>query len=139
MRSTNKRIFCVDDDDDTCSMLSSLLEHAGYEVKSASSIAEGLKLARSERFDLYVLDNRVADGTGLELCRRIRGFDSQTLIIFFSRMAHESDKQRGLDAGAQDYLIKPNDLYDLTKTIMRLLDDGTRLNNSTTPIASAAP
>src|SRR5687768_14944789 len=126
MRSTKRYILCVDDDDDTCFMLRYLLGQAGYEVRSASSITEGLRLAESERFDLYILDSRFADGAGLDLCRRIREFDSTTPILFFSGLAHESDRQHGLDAGAHGYLIKPNDLDKLTETVTQLIGNNDR-------------
>jgi DNA-binding response OmpR family regulator len=121
IQNTKRRILCVDDDPDTCWMLSLMLGNAGYEVKSASGITEGLKLAKSERFDLYLLDRTFADGTGVELCRRIREFDPQTPVVFFSGLAYESDRQLGLEAGAQEYLIKPDDLIRLIDTVQRLL------------------
>ena len=83
MRSTKRHILCVDDNDDTCFMLSTLLGQAGYEVRSASSITEGLRLAESEHFDLYILDSQIRGRNGLDLCRRIREFDRTTPIIFF--------------------------------------------------------
>jgi DNA-binding response OmpR family regulator len=126
MQSTKRRILCVDDDEDTCFMLSALLGQAGYEVRTASSVAEGLRSAEGWRFDLCILDNRFADGMGLDLCRGIREFDSATPIIFFSGLSHESDRQRGFDAGAQGYLIKPNDLYKLVETITRLVVNNDR-------------
>ncbi len=122
MRATQRRILCVDDDDDTCEMLSALLGHAGYEMKSASGMAEGLRLARNERFDLYILDNCFSDGTGLELLPHIRELLPAAPIIFFSGLAHESDRRHGLEAGAQDYLVKPNDLGRLVKTVKQLLE-----------------
>jgi two-component system, NtrC family, response regulator AtoC len=126
MQPTKRLILCVEDDDDTCSMLSALLGRAGYEVRTASGVADGLRLAEGGRFDLYILDNWFADGTGLDLCRRIREFDCATPILFFSGLAQESDRQIGLDAGAQGYLIKPNDLDKLVETVTRLIgnDDG---------------
>ena len=138
MQPTKRHILCVDDNDDTCFMLSALLGRAGYEVRTASGVAEGLRLAESERFDLYILDNRFADGTGLELCRRIREFDSATPILFFSGLAHESDRQHGLDAGAQGYLVKPNDLDKLVETVTRLIGNDDREANSRPAVARSA-
>ena len=120
MQLTKRRILCVDDDDDTRWMLSIMLGQAGYEVKSASGVAEALKLVRTECFDLYLLDRTFADGTGLELCRRIREFDTQTPVVFFSGLALESDRQLGLEAGAQVHLVKPDDLGRLVDTVTQL-------------------
>jgi DNA-binding response OmpR family regulator len=126
MQPTKRLILCVEDDDDTCSMLSALLGRVGYEVRTASGVAEGLRSAEGGGFDLYILDNWFADGTGLDLCRRIREFDGATPILFFSGLAQESDRRSGLDAGAQGYLVKPNDLEKLVETVTQLIgnDDG---------------
>ncbi|MGH9902656.1 MAG: response regulator transcription factor [Pyrinomonadaceae bacterium] len=123
MRSPRRRVLCAESDDDTCEMLKVLLGHADYEVKSASTVAEALGLAGSERFNLYLLDQRFADGGGLELCEKIRHFDSRTPILFFSALAQETDRQRGMGAGAQAYLIKPNDINQLADTITRLINE----------------
>jgi two-component system, NtrC family, response regulator AtoC len=135
---TKQRILCVDDNDDTRLMLSVLLGQAGYEVRQAGSFAEGLSLAKGERFDLYLLDGIFADGMGLELCRRIREFDARTPMIFFSGLAYEADRQRGLDAGAQAYLIKPNDISKLVETATRLtININREANSRPAPSASA--
>ena len=126
MRPTKRLILCVEDDDDTCSMLSALLGRVGYEVRTASGVAEGLRSAESGGFDLYIFDNWFADGTGLDLCRRIREFDGDTPILFFSGLAQESDRRSGLDAGAQGYLVKPNDLEKLVETVARLIGNNDR-------------
>ena len=138
MRPTKRHILCVDDNDDTCSMLSVLLGRAGYEVRTASGVAEALGLAEGGGFDLYLLDNRFADGTGLDLCRRIREFDGAAPVLFFSGLAQESDRRLGLDAGAQEYLIKPNDLGKLVETIAGLIGGDDRGVNSRPAPARAA-
>jgi CheY-like chemotaxis protein len=68
MQPSRRRILCVDDHDDTRSMLTLLLGRQGYEAVSAASAGEALDLARSQRFDLYVLDAWLPDGSGLEMC-----------------------------------------------------------------------
>ncbi|HXG66464.1 MAG TPA: response regulator [Blastocatellia bacterium] len=123
MYSQRKRILYVDDDADTREVIVLLLEMNGYEAKAVATIAEGLEMARGERFDLYLLDRRFPDGDGIELCRQIRFFDADTPIVFFSALAYESDRQRGLRAGAQAYLIKPFDEEAFFATISRLLED----------------
>ena len=111
------RILCVDDNEDTSMMLGLMLTRAGYEVASAYNVAETLTLARAEDFDLYLLDHRLPDGTGMELCHQLRELAPQTPIVFFSGSAMESERQRGLEAGAQACLIKPNDLVKLVATV----------------------
>ena len=120
MPSPGRRILCVDDDHDTCELIAALLGRAGFEVRRASTAAEGLSLARSETFDLYLLDQGLPGWTGSELCRRIREFDTATPVVFFSGFAHESDRRRAFDAGALEYLVKPNDVGKLVETVTRL-------------------
>ncbi len=124
MQTTKQRVLCIDDSEDTGWMLSIMLGHAGYDVRWATSLEAGLSYARVEHFDLYILDNIFPDGTGTELYGSIRELHHTTPIIFFSGLAHESDRRSILDLGAQDYLVKPNDLGRLIKTVQRLTGDG---------------
>lgn len=104
-------------------MLNALIAQANYEMKSAGTVAETLRLARSESFDLYLLDSRFPDGTGVELCRKLRAFDPLTPILFYSGATFESDRQRAIDAGAQAYLTKPS-IDGLVETITSLVNEG---------------
>lgn len=137
MQAISRHILCVDDNEDIRFILSAFLGRAGYQVRTASGVVEGLRLAESERFDLYVLDNRFADGAGLDLCHRIREFDSATPILFFSGLAYDSDRRCGLDAGAQDYLVKPNDLDKLTETVTLLIGNNASKADSSSVSAVA--
>ena len=121
--SPKKRILCVEDHVDTCELISTLLEQCGYEVASEHTFAGGLALARGQRPDLYLLDNRLPDGSGIDLCRQIRAFDPFTPVIFHSADAWASDREAALDAGAQEYITKPISLEDLDKAIARLLNE----------------
>jgi two-component system OmpR family response regulator len=104
-------------------MLTTLLGR-NYETKSAAGLAATMELARREHFDLYILDNRFPDGTGPELCRRLRGLHPETPIIFYSGAVYESDKAEGICAGAQEYIAKP-DIDGLTEAVRRVLINGT--------------
>lgn len=122
MQPKKRRILCVDDDEDTCSMLEKLLAQENYETKTARSVSEGLKLARNESFNLYILDAWFPKEAGLGLCRKIREFDPHTPIIFYSGAAFDSDRQEALYAGAQAFVAKPY-VDELLDTIHRLLND----------------
>jgi DNA-binding response OmpR family regulator len=102
------RVLCVDDDEDSRVMLTTLLKHALIEAKAVGTAAQALSSIQTERFDLYLLDARLPDLDGFELCRRMRAFDSHMPILFFSGAAYASDKQRGIEAGADAYVIKPD-------------------------------
>ena len=107
MQPTRRRILCVDDDDDTCSMLVQLLGLENYEVTAVKTVSEALGLARAESFNLYILDEWFPRDAGLGLCRKIREFDPHTPIIFYSGAAFDSDKEEALYAGAQAFVAKP--------------------------------
>jgi two-component system OmpR family response regulator len=122
MQPTKRRILCVDDDEDTCFMLTNLLGQENYETRAVKSVSEALKLARNESFNLYILDEWFPREAGLGLCRKIREFDPHTPIIFYSGAAFESDKEEALYAGAQAFVAKPL-VDELIKTVHHLLSD----------------
>lgn len=115
-----KHILCADDHEDTRAMMSALLGMFGYQVTTAGSLAETLPLTERGGFDLVMLDGWYPDGLGVDLCKRIRTFDSQTPILFLSGLAHDSDIAKGMNAGAQVYLTKPVDMNVLERTIAEL-------------------
>jgi CheY-like chemotaxis protein len=114
------RILSVDDHEDTLSLLRPLLGACGYDLTSASSVGEGLKSARAENFDLFLLDFKFGDGTGEELCEGIREFDRETPIIFFSGR-HPSEQREAVSGGAQGFVLKP-DFVALRREISRALE-----------------
>jgi len=132
MTKAKKRILCVEDDPDSCEMLAKFLEILGYEVVSANSGADALRLTREQRFDTYVLDNWLADMSGIELCKRIRAFDTDTPIIFYSAAVKKSDYKEAMMAGAQSYISKPGNLDELENTIPSLLKSVTGKGKSDT-------
>lgn len=115
-----KRILCVDDNEDTCSILTIFLSQSGYEVTTASSFADGLNLAQTEYFDLYILDLWFKDGSGLELCQQIRAFDLFTPIVICSADVYESVQEQAIKTGAQAFIPKPLE-FDLLLEIMAKL------------------
>ena len=121
MSNPKHRILCVDGHADTCALLSLLLGLENYEVTCAATMVEGLRLAQCRVFDLYLLDQRFPDGTGVELCQKLRRFDQDTPVLFFSGLAQECYRQQAMAAGAQGYLIKPNALDTLASTVAQQL------------------
>jgi DNA-binding response OmpR family regulator len=122
MRSlTRQRVLYADDNEDDSLMLIALLGFSNVEVKPAKTANEAFQLAEAEQFDLYLLDNRLPDGSGLELCRKLRESNSQIPIVFYSGDAGESHKQAGLAAGADTYLVKPA-IDEVTATIFQHLN-----------------
>ena len=84
-----------------------LLSHRGYEVVTSSSLVTTLLTARGQPFNLYVLEAEFW-GAGPELCRSIREFDPLAPIIFFSTAVEESARREAFEAGATDYVVKPD-------------------------------
>ena len=115
-----KRILYIEDDEDTSEMVSLLLTRSNYEIISADSFLEGLNLTKQSSFDLYLIDHTLADGSGIDLCRQIRSFDSKIPIVFCSGYADEEHQRAALDSGAQYYLSKPFDPDELIALIKRL-------------------
>jgi two-component system, OmpR family, alkaline phosphatase synthesis response regulator PhoP len=115
------RILYVEEHTESCELLVLWLSGSGYEVVPANTISDGLRLAKSGSFDAYLLSSWFADGTGPELCQSIRLFDSNTPIIFYSALTRDRDLEAAMSAGAQAYLIKPDDLEKIEPTIKRLI------------------
>ena len=97
-------------------MLTTLLKLALIDAKAVGTGAQALSSVEAEPFDLYMLDARLPDVDGFELCRRLRAIDQQTPILFFSGASREADKKKGIEAGANAYVIKP-DLEGLVRSI----------------------
>lgn len=126
MPRTRKRILFVDDDQEICAAITLLLEYCGYDVTPVRTQDEALRLAEVGNFDLLMLDQKFPDGSGLELCRRIRLFDPETPILFYSAIGRQVDVQLAIAAGAQDYLKKPTSLDVLDLTISHLISESKR-------------
>jgi len=91
-----------------------------YRLVRARNFTEGLRFATEKYFDLYILDNWLPDGTGIDLCQLIRKFDPHTPILFCSAVADEPNIQNGMSAGAQAYFLKPFDFEELQLMVARL-------------------
>ena len=121
MQPLHPRILCVEDDQDTCEMLAVSLGMSGYEAVSAHTATDALKKTLSSDFDIILLDNRLPDRSGIELCKQIREVDPSTPIIFYSGDAYPKQIEDAREAGARAYLVKPVDPDKLERTIKRFL------------------
>ena len=123
MERTKARILHVDDHQDTRLMMAALLQDCGYGVLTAGSVAEGLELAREINFDLYILDVRLPDGTGVELCQKLRELNSKIPTLYYSAYGDEADHESALKTCGDAYLKKPVCIADIQETIAKLLAD----------------
>lgn len=121
MAINKPRILYVEDDKDAREVLVLMLERENYDVVATASVERGLKLVEKQKFSLYIIDTRLPDGSGVEICKAIRQIDAETPILFYSAAAHDTDRNLAMDAGAQAYLVKPAQSYELFNTIARLI------------------
>jgi CheY-like chemotaxis protein len=122
MSETRCRILYVDDHEDSAEMLKLLLSPMNYDLKAANTSEQALLLARIESFDLYVLDKRLPDGSGLDLCRQLQQVTPGVPCIFYSGDAYEIHRAEAVAAGADAYIIKP-DVEALIQTVNRFLSE----------------
>ena len=116
------QILCVDDHFDTSEMLQMLLSEEDYEVKVCATIEEARKLAVASEFDLYVLDKRLPDGTGMELCAMLNQLTPGVPCIFYTGDAYEIHRLQAMEAGAAAFIPKP-DVDGLINAVQRLLSE----------------
>ncbi len=119
-----QHILYVDDHQDTCDLLAYWLGRNGWQMTAVGSVAEGLRLATSAHFDLYLIDEWLPDGTGEELGNKIREFDAATPIVFYSAEVRGAIKARVLSTCAQAFVPKLGEAEELTQTIATLLEKG---------------
>lgn len=117
----NDRILVVEDDGAVRRAVERALSFEGYDVLTARDGAEALARVLNERVDAIVLDVMMPIVDGLEACRRIRARGDTTPILILTARTEISDRVAGLDAGADDYLVKPFALEELLARIRALL------------------
>jgi two-component system, OmpR family, response regulator MprA len=115
------RILVVDDDLAVCRSIDRALRLEGYEVETVSSGGEALEAMASNSPDALVLDLQLPDLDGLAVCRRIRDAGDDTPILMLTARHGIDDRVQGLDAGADDYLVKPFALEELLARLRALL------------------
>jgi len=121
MQPSKYQILYIEDHDDTRELVTLVLEARGFKVTPGTTIKAALKLANKQTFDLYLLDTWLPDGSGFDLCERIREFDAVSPILFYSAAVLDSDKLKGIAAGAQGYLTKPCPFSELLGVVSKLI------------------
>ena len=114
------RILIVEDDNRIAKPLAEDLRHQHHIVEIANDGIQGWEYAQSQVYDLILLDLMLPKLGGIELCKRLRGAGVQALILMLTARDTTSDKIVGLDAGADDYLVKPFELEELAARIRAL-------------------
>jgi two-component system response regulator MprA len=123
--TSSPSILVVDDDDGIRETLRMALTYEGYDVHLASNGREGLDaMATCGRVDMAIVDVMMPRVDGLEMCRAVRRRNDATPILVLTARTSVADRVAGLDAGADDYLVKPFDLDELLARIRALLRRG---------------
>lgn len=112
-------ILIIDDDNDANLILSKVVEKAGHRTKSAFTIIDGLKLAKSDSFDVVLLDVRLPDGSGLDLLPEIRKTEQPPEVIIITGFGDPDGAELAIREGAWDYLLKPASMEDISLAINR--------------------
>ncbi|MBD2690559.1 two-component system response regulator RppA [Anabaena catenula] len=115
------RILLVDDEVELTDPLSRVLAREGYIVDAAYDGINGSQLAQAGSYDLLILDWMLPGKTGLEICQELRHQAKTTPVLFLTAKDTLDDRVQGLDAGADDYLVKPFELRELLARVRALL------------------
>ncbi len=121
--SNNQHILIVEDDIDISEMLCDFFQAQGYEAEAVIWGEDALKLAEARRPDLVLLDIRLPDLNGFEVCRRLRSRrrTAEVPIIFLTELWGRADRITGLELGAIDYVTKPFDFQELRLRVQNAL------------------
>ncbi len=111
------RILLVDDEEGYVSVLSKRLTRRNFEVRTALSGPEAVRILRNETFDVAVLDLKMEDMDGLEVLKVFKAMEPRMPVIFLTGQGSESDAREGIELGAYDYLVKPCNLTELIDRI----------------------
>jgi len=125
--SARPQLLVVDDDEDIRALLRLILERAGYEVDEQAEGRAALRAFHTGRHDLVVLDVSMPELDGWEILERIRDL-SEVPVLMLTARDSESDRVRGLRAGADDYVTKPFDRDELLARVEALLRRAPRDN-----------
>jgi two-component system phosphate regulon response regulator PhoB len=111
----NPHVLVVEDEKALADLLQYNLEKEGYRVSLAADGEEALMMAQEDRPDLFVLDWMLPKAPGIEVCRRLRQRQDtrNTPIVMLTARSDESERIRGLDTGADDYIVKPFSMQEL--------------------------
>lgn len=135
--SDNINILVVEDEPKVAAFIKEGLEEESYHVTVAYDGHFGLKLASEHQYDMIILDLMLPYINGLDICTQLRERGNMTPILMLTALGTTEDKVTGLDAGADDYLVKPFEYKELLARIRAITKRGTK-NETTTSTLSIA-
>jgi len=120
--TNNTRVLIIEDHKDIAEMLYDFFERRDYELDYASDGRIGFNLASQNEYDIILLDLMLPEMDGLDVCKRLRGESKvYTPILMLTARDTLEDKVKGLDMGADDYLVKPFEILELEARINALM------------------
>jgi DNA-binding response OmpR family regulator len=130
VEKTNSRILVLEDERNVGLTLVERLKKEGFDVAWATNIAEAYLEIQSRKFDLALMDVGLPDGSGFDAAARLRKLQPGAAIIFLTAMGTPEDRIRGLELGAEDYVVKPFHLKELLLRVRNGLKRARYLNNA---------
>jgi DNA-binding response OmpR family regulator len=132
------RILLVEDETEAATMLARGLRERSYAVDVAADGNEALQAAADNDYDLVILDVSLPGRSGLAVCRQLRADDAVMPILMLTARGTLGDRVSGLDAGADDYLVKPFELEELLARMRALLRRGPALQPAVLTVGDLA-
>jgi len=115
------RLLIIEDNPRLCQAVAESLRAQGFAVDTAASAAEGVQVWQAADYDAVVLDLMLPDGSGLTTLKQMRDRGSMTPVLILTALGATEDRVRGLDGGADDYLVKPFAMQELLARLRALL------------------
>lgn len=115
------RLLVIEDNQRLCQAVAESLRAQGFAVDTAASATEGLRIWRAADYDAAVLDLMLPDGAGLDALKQMRDRGNMTPVLILTALDSIEDRVRGLDGGADDYLVKPFAMQELIARLRALL------------------
>ena len=119
----HRRLLLVDDEEGYVTVLAKRLGRRGFEVTTALSGAEAIRILRHDSFDLAVVDLKMEDMDGIEVLKVFKAMEPKMPVIILTGHGSETAAREGIQFGASDYLIKPCELSELVECIRRACKD----------------
>jgi len=115
------KLLLVEDDESLVNELKEVFVQAGHTVDTANDGPSGLELLKSFTYDVVILDVNIPEVNGIEVCSQFRASGGTAPVLMLTGLSSETDKEKGLDSGADDYLTKPFSSRELLARIRALM------------------
>ena len=121
-QAVRKRILCIDNNASR-NLAIYLLERIGFEVRTASSIADGIELARAQRFAIYLVNQQLVDGPDVASCSQLHESAPAAPILFYSTVLYPYQPIPDIHCRLHDHMLKPVSVCDVDRCTSRLIEE----------------